>query len=170
MSTDQQNNPLHGLKTETMVTELVEHYGWAILYAATRFHAFKTNPTIKGTVKFLRNTEWAREKLESFYLSRFKRMPRATEEEFGMPSRERGFPDYIVPRKPMELTIESIELSQAKSASAHEERSNEKRANNRRQHQRDSFQPNERAKDQRAAKKDKGAESVTYDPSNPWNQ
>ena len=170
MSTDQQNNPLHGLKTETMVKELVEHYGWEILFTAMRFHCFKTNPTIKGSVKFLRNTQWAREKLESFYLSRFKRMPRATEEEFGMPSRERGFPEHIVPRKPMELTIESIELSQAKSASAHEERSNEKRASNRRQHQQDSFQPNERAKDKRAAKKESNSETVAYDPSNPWNQ
>jgi uncharacterized protein (DUF2132 family) len=124
--TEQQNNPLHGLKMETMVTELVEFYGWEILATAMRFHCFKSHPTIKGTVKFIRSTEWAREKLENFYLYKFKRMPKPTDEEFGMSPRERGFRDGLDAKKPMQLTKESIELSQAKSASAHKARSSEK--------------------------------------------
>ncbi|PSW06033.1 VF530 family DNA-binding protein [Photobacterium lipolyticum] len=123
MLEEQQNNPLHGLKLETLLTELVDFYGWDILDTAMRFNCFNTNPTIAGSLKFLRKTEWAREKLEAFYLSRYKRMPRASEEDFALPPRKRTFPVGIVPREPMVLTVESILLSQAKAASAHKEKS-----------------------------------------------
>ncbi|MGF1872614.1 VF530 family DNA-binding protein [Photobacterium indicum] len=123
MIEEQQNNPLHGLKLEVLLTELINFYGWEILGTAMRFHCFNTNPTLEGCVKFFRKTEWAREKLENFYLSRFKRMPRASEAEFSLPPRKRTFAVGILPREPMVLTVESIELSQAKAASAHKERS-----------------------------------------------
>ncbi|MDX1300730.1 VF530 family DNA-binding protein [Photobacterium sp.] len=123
MLEEQQNNPLHGLKLETLLTELVDFYGWDILDTAMRFNCFNTNPTIAGSLKFLRKTEWAREKVEAFYLSRYKRMPRASEEDFALPPRKRTFPVGIVPREPMVLTVESILLSQAKAASAHKEKS-----------------------------------------------
>ncbi|MCW8331227.1 VF530 family DNA-binding protein [Photobacterium sp. SDRW27] len=126
MLEEQQNNPLHGLKLETLLTELVDFYGWEILDTAMRFNCFHTNPTIAGSLKFLRKTEWAREKLEAFYLSRFKRMPKPTEEERELPPRKRTFPVGIVPREPMELTVESILLSQAKAASAYKARSSRK--------------------------------------------
>ena len=108
MIEEQQNNPLHALKLDTLLSELVEFYGWDILSAALRFHCFKTNPSIEGSLKFLRKTEWAREKLESFYLYRFKRMPRPNDDEFELAPRERGFKVGIVPREPMILTVESI--------------------------------------------------------------
>ncbi len=120
---EQQNNPLHGLKLEALLTELVEFYGWEILATAMRFNCFKTNPSIKGSLKFLQNTTWAREKLEAFYLYRFKRMPKPDSEQYLLPPRERGFADGIVPRAPMKLTVESIALSQAKAASAFKEKS-----------------------------------------------
>ncbi|KMV32266.1 VF530 family DNA-binding protein [Photobacterium swingsii] len=123
MLEEQQNNPLHGLKLETLLTELVDFYGWEILATAMRFHCFQTNPSIASCVKYFRKTEWAREKLEGFYLSRFKRMPRATDEEYALPPRKRTFKNGIVPREPMVLTVESIELSQAKAASAYKDRS-----------------------------------------------
>lgn len=123
MIEEQQNNPLHALKLDTLLSELVEFYGWDILSAALRFHCFKTNPSIEGSLIFLRKTEWAREKLESFYLYRFKRMPRPNDDEFELAARERGFKIGIVPRDPMLLTVESIELSQAKAASAFKEKS-----------------------------------------------
>lgn len=126
MLEEQQNNPLHGLKLETLLTELVDFYGWEILDTAMRFNCFHTNPTIAGSLKFLRKTEWAREKLEAFYLSRFKRMPRPTNEELELPPRKRTFPVGIVPREPMELTVESILLSQAKAASAYKAKSSRK--------------------------------------------
>lgn len=158
---EQQNNPLHGLKLETLLTELVEFYGWEILLAAMRFHCFKMNPSIKGSLKFLQKTEWARIKLENFYLSRFKRMPRASDDEFDLLPRERGFADGIEPRKPMQLTIESIELSQAKSASAHKEREQQKR---------DNYRSKQRPRDQRQSRKHEQKEEPVYDPSDPWGK
>ncbi|MEC6814302.1 VF530 family DNA-binding protein [Photobacterium toruni] len=119
-----QNNPLHGLSLEKMITELVEHYGWEILDTAMRMNCFNTKPSIASSVKYLKKTEWAREKVEAFYLSRFKRMPRASAAEFELPPRMRTFAHGITPKTPMELTVESILLSQAKAASAHKERSN----------------------------------------------
>ncbi|MEI6897600.1 MAG: VF530 family DNA-binding protein [Psychromonas sp.] len=170
---EQRNNPLHGLSSETLLTELVEFYGWKILYAAMRFHCFKTNPSIEGSVKFLKKTEWARTKIENFYLSRFKRMPKARESEYDLAPRERGFSLHIVVRSPMELTIESIELSQAKAASAHKERSQQKR--DEQSFDRASFNQGsaaqQRPKDRRANKNKDNSETseAPYDPSNPWN-
>jgi uncharacterized protein (DUF2132 family) len=118
-----QNNPLHGLSLEKLLTELVDHYGWEILDTSMRLNCFNTKPTIASSLKYLRKTDWAREKVEAFYLSRFKRMPRVSTAEFELPPRMRTFADGIVPKEPMELTVESILLSQAKAASAHKARS-----------------------------------------------
>ncbi|WP_443088720.1 VF530 family DNA-binding protein [Vibrio sp. SCSIO 43137] len=122
MSQEQQNNPLHGLKLEELLTELVDHYGWDILDTAMRFNCFHTKPSIASSLKYLRKTEWAREKLEAFYLSRYKRMPRPTEAERGIPPRQRTFANGIEPREPMKLTVESILDSQAKAASTYKAR------------------------------------------------
>jgi len=163
----QRNNPLHGLSTESLLTELVEFYGWKILFAATRFNCFKVNPTIKGSLKFLKKTEWARLKLENFYLYRFKRMPKPNDVEFHLAPRERGFEHGIVPLSPMQLTIESIELSQAKAASAFQERQNEKRYNNNMRHK----QLNKYSmRDKRVASKPIDKDEPKYDPTNPWNK
>ncbi len=161
----QRNNPLHGLKTETLLTELVEFYGWKILFAATRFKCFDVNPSIKGSLKFLQKTEWARLKLENFYLYRFKRMPKPNDVEFHLDPRERGFEHGIVPLSPMKLTIESIELSQAKAASAFQERQNEKRQSHQSRRQ-DSKHP---MRDNKVASKKTDKAEPKYDPSNPWN-
>jgi uncharacterized protein (DUF2132 family) len=119
MLEEQQNNPLHGLKLEDMVKELVDFYGWDILDTAMRFNCFHTNPSIASSVKYLRKSDWAREKLEAFYLSRFKRMPRPTAEEREIPPRMRTFPVHIKPKEPMKLTVDSILDSQAKAASTY---------------------------------------------------
>ena len=155
---EQQNNPLHGLKLEVLLTELVEFYGWKILAAALRFHCFKTNPSIKGSLKFLRNTAWAREKLEAFYLYRFKRMPKPDDEQYQLPPRERGFANGIVAREPMILTIESIERSQAKAASEFKSKSFTKRKENSHPGQKHS----------RPAKKKANTSRCSDDPSDPW--
>ncbi|MDN3611131.1 VF530 family DNA-binding protein [Vibrio ostreicida] len=119
----QQNNPLHGLKLDTLLQELVDFYGWDILDTAMRFNCFHTNPSVASSVKYLKKTDWAREKLENFYLYRFKRMPRASSEEFDLSPRARTFPHGLKPKEPMVLTVDSILASQAKAASAHKERS-----------------------------------------------
>ncbi len=68
MSMTQVNNPLHGLTLETIVTELVAHYGWVELGERTGMRCFTHDPSIQSSLKFLRKTPWAREKVEGLYL------------------------------------------------------------------------------------------------------
>jgi len=68
MSPPQPGNPLHGITLETMVTELVAHFGWPDLGERIRIRCFSTDPSINSSLKFLRKTPWAREKVESLYL------------------------------------------------------------------------------------------------------
>ncbi|TDR17520.1 VF530 family DNA-binding protein [Marinicella litoralis] len=69
MSKDQANNPLHGVTLEMMVTQLVAHFGWAGLAQKINVNCFKSNPSIKSSLKFLRKTQWARTAVEDLYLS-----------------------------------------------------------------------------------------------------
>ena len=64
----QQRNPLHGLTLESIVTELVGHFGWTGLGERVQINSFNTDPSIASSLKFLRKTPWAREKIESLYL------------------------------------------------------------------------------------------------------
>ena len=68
MSNNQQNNPLHGITLEMILTRLVDHYGWEKLGKHIEINCFKNDPSIKSSLKFLRKTPWAREKVEGFYL------------------------------------------------------------------------------------------------------
>jgi uncharacterized protein (DUF2132 family) len=65
---DQPKNPLHGITLEAIVTELVEHYGWPELGRQIAIRCFTHEPSIASSLKFLRRTPWAREKVESLYL------------------------------------------------------------------------------------------------------
>ena len=65
----QQNNPLHGITLETIVTILAAHYGWEILAERIPVRCFSNDPSIVSSLKFLRKTPWAREKVERLYLS-----------------------------------------------------------------------------------------------------
>ena len=66
---EQKNNPLHGLTLETIVTRLVEHYGWDELGERINIRCFQSDPSVKSSLKFLRKTPWAREKVEQLYLN-----------------------------------------------------------------------------------------------------
>ena len=68
MSTEQPKNPLHGITLESIVTQLVEHYGWPELGQQVKIKCFNENPSVPSSLKFLRKTTWAREKVESLYL------------------------------------------------------------------------------------------------------
>lgn len=72
---EQPNNPLHGVRLDTMVEFLVAHYGWERLGEKIRINSFNSNPTIKSSLKFLRRTPWAREKVEQLYLQTIKKTP-----------------------------------------------------------------------------------------------
>ena len=68
VESDQPRNPLHGLTLEAMLTELVAHFGWPELGARIQINSFNTDPSIGSSLKFLRKTPWAREKVEGLYL------------------------------------------------------------------------------------------------------
>ena len=116
------NNPLHGLKLETLLNEIVDHYGWEILYAYLNINCFKTKPTIASSIKFLKKTDWAREKVESFYLYQFKNLPKADDVQFQLPPRERIVPAHQKPRQPVELSFEDAERLRQKKAKVTRER------------------------------------------------
>ncbi|MCM2353105.1 MAG: VF530 family protein [Pseudobdellovibrio sp.] len=63
---------LEGITLETMVTELVENYGWQRLSEKISINSFTENPSIKSSLKFLRKTPWARLKVEQLYTWRAK--------------------------------------------------------------------------------------------------
>lgn len=109
-----ENNPLYGVKLKDVLTELVDHYGWEILAAYLNINCFKKNPSIDSSLKFLRKTDWARDKVEGFYLYQFKSMPKADDEQYELPPRDRIIPDGIVPREPKELSLEDAERLRAK--------------------------------------------------------
>lgn len=67
----QPNNPLHGIKLAQIVEDLVNHYGWDELGDRIRINSFNTNPTIKSSLKFLRRTQWARDKVEALWVETF---------------------------------------------------------------------------------------------------
>jgi len=64
----QPNNPLHGKRLIDILEFLVAEYGWEELGQEIRINCFNSNPSIKSSLKFLRRTPWAREKVERLYL------------------------------------------------------------------------------------------------------
>jgi len=59
---------LHGITLESLLTRLVEHYGWEGLGRRIDINCFIKDPSIKSSLKFLRKTPWARERVEKLYL------------------------------------------------------------------------------------------------------
>ena len=64
----QPRNPLHGKTLESIVTELADHYGWDGLGERIPVRCFTFEPSVNSSLKFLRKTPWAREKVEGLYL------------------------------------------------------------------------------------------------------
>ena len=64
----QPRNPLHGLTLEAIVTALVAHYGWDGLAQRIPVRCFASDPSMGSSLKFLRKTPWARDKVEGLYL------------------------------------------------------------------------------------------------------
>lgn len=73
MAESQPNNPLHGKTLEAILVYLVSYYGFAELGEIIKINSFKSNPTIKSSLKFLRKTPWAREKVEQLYVDTIKK-------------------------------------------------------------------------------------------------
>ena len=62
------NDPLHGKTLESILTYLVEYYGWEQMGVNVRINCFTSNPSMQSSLKFLRKTPWARKKVEDLYI------------------------------------------------------------------------------------------------------
>jgi len=72
----QPNNPLHGVKLADIMELLEKTYGWEELGDRINIRCFTDNPSIKSSLKFLRRTPWAREKVERLYLKTIRKIAR----------------------------------------------------------------------------------------------
>ncbi|HEY5282468.1 MAG TPA: VF530 family protein [Polyangia bacterium] len=86
MAIKQAHNPLHGITLEAIVTDLVAYFGWPELGQQVNIRCFISDPSIGSSLKFLRRTPWAREKVESLYLFMQRERARQSRREPG----ERG--------------------------------------------------------------------------------
>jgi len=68
MTTQKARDPLEGVTLEAIVTALVEYFGWEELGNQVNIRCFQSDPSISSSLKFLRRTPWARQKVESLYL------------------------------------------------------------------------------------------------------
>ena len=68
---EQKNNPLNGVKLADILEALVNEYGWEELGCRIDIRCFNYDPSIKSSLKFLRRTPWARQKVERLYLKTF---------------------------------------------------------------------------------------------------
>ena len=71
------SDPLHGLTLETILNELVAHFGWPELGVQVNVRCFTNDPSLGSSLKFLRRTPWAREKVESLYLFMLREVRRS---------------------------------------------------------------------------------------------
>lgn len=62
-------DPLHGVTLEMIVKRLVKHYGWEELGALIEINCFNFQPSVTSSLRFLRKTPWARQKVEDLYLA-----------------------------------------------------------------------------------------------------
>lgn len=69
----QPNNPLHGVKLVDILEYLSTKYSWEDLAGQVNINCFKSNPSVKSSLKFLRKTPWARKKIEHLYLNSIKK-------------------------------------------------------------------------------------------------
>jgi uncharacterized protein (DUF2132 family) len=73
--TEQQNNPLHGLTLQSILETLEKKLGFEKMGQQIKINCFISDPSIKSSLKFLRKTPWAREKVEQLYLSTINNSP-----------------------------------------------------------------------------------------------
>ena len=61
-------DPLHGITLQKIVEKLEDFYGFDTLSELIPIQCFKSNPSVKSTLTFLRKTPWARTKVEQLYI------------------------------------------------------------------------------------------------------
>ncbi len=77
MSEEQPKNPLHGLTLEAILNRLVADRGWADLAQRVPIRCFSDKPSIASSLRFLRRTPWARDKVEQLYLWHLRELRRS---------------------------------------------------------------------------------------------
>ena len=82
---DQPGNPLHGVTLEAIVTALAAQYGWKGLGQRINIRCFTSEPSVASSLKFLRKTPWAREKVESLYLFMLREIRRSSPPHHNFP-------------------------------------------------------------------------------------
>ena len=58
---------MHGVTLERILNELVAHYGWNAMGQTIDIRCFTSDPSVASSLKFLRRTPWARQKVERMY-------------------------------------------------------------------------------------------------------
>jgi uncharacterized protein (DUF2132 family) len=61
-------DPLHGVTLESLLNQLVAHYGWRTMAERVPIRCFENDPSVGSSLRFLRRTPWARKKVEALYL------------------------------------------------------------------------------------------------------
>jgi uncharacterized protein (DUF2132 family) len=61
-------DPLHGITLQRMLEDLAEHVGWEAMAERVPIRCFISDPSVSSSLKFLRKTPWARQKVERMYL------------------------------------------------------------------------------------------------------
>ncbi|MFA5131889.1 MAG: VF530 family protein [Candidatus Paceibacterota bacterium] len=71
--TEHPNDPLYGKTLQSIVEYLVDYYGWKDLGESITIKCFTTDPSVSSSLKFLRRTPWARQKVEELYIATVER-------------------------------------------------------------------------------------------------
>lgn len=88
MNAHTSNDPLHGITLEMQINSLVAQYGWAELAKRININCFKSDPSVKSSLKFLRRTPWARAEVEALYLASLNTPPAAHDEPDRAPAED----------------------------------------------------------------------------------
>ena len=144
MTVKKPNNPLYGLKMDTLLTDISDHYGWERLSETLNIERFQFHTGLKSTIKWLRNNEWAKEKVENFYLYQYKNYAWPDDKQLSLPPRDRSLPEQPQATEPKEITEDvSQQFERASRLRSYKTADNHS---------------------------DKQKEEPAYDPSNPWNK
>jgi len=168
LENEQLNNPLHGLKLDTLLNEVLDHYGWEILAEYTSINCFKNKPSIDSSLKFLRKTEWAREKMERFYLYQFKNLPKADDIQYEIPPRLRVIPAYQKPKDPAVLILGQAPVPTVRSSNFSDKKSSSGGRDNRSNSRSSNYKENNERGFSRRTEKPKQS-SKTDAPSSPYS-
>ncbi|WP_019613057.1 VF530 family protein [Psychromonas ossibalaenae] len=150
MTDKKNNNPLYGLKLDVLLTEISEHYGWELLSESLEINRFQFHTGMKSTVKFLRNNEWAKEKVENFYLYQYKNFPTPDDKQLSIAPRNRFISEDQQAGEPMEITGDVVlQIDRASRLRTYKTTDNGP---------------------QTTKESTRSTEEPPYDPSNPWNK